>query len=65
MIITVSLRSRGYSIATGMQVKFGEGRRYTYKGGYFENRELVRQGKGDWDGCPDIFGDGPGAGVYA
>ena len=64
-MIAVSLRSGGRVTATGMQVRFGEGRRYTYKGGYFENRELARQGKGDWDGCPDIFGDGPGAGVYA
>ncbi len=47
------------------QVKFGEGRRYTYKGGYFETRSSVKSGAGRWEGCPDLFGDGEdGTGVY-
>ncbi|KAK9904888.1 hypothetical protein WJX75_004896 [Coccomyxa subellipsoidea] len=47
------------------EVKFGEGRRYTYKGGYFEARSSVKNGTGRWEGCPDLFGTGEdGAGVY-
>ncbi len=46
------------------QEKFAEGRRYTYKGGYWEARAAVRAGSGTWEGCPDMFGTSPGAGLY-
>ncbi len=47
------------------QVNFGEGRRYTYKGGYFEARAAVKRGAGHWEACPDLFGPGEdGTGVY-
>ena len=47
-----------------MQEEFGKGRRYTYKGGYFETRAQVKTGAAKWTGCPDLFGDGPAAAVY-
>ena len=46
------------------QENFAEGRRYTFKGGYFETRAAVRSGGGAWEGCPDMFGCSPGAGLY-
>ena len=46
------------------QEEFGKGRRYVYKGGYFETRETVKIGMAEWTGCPDLFGDGPAAAVY-
>ena len=46
------------------QEDFAEGRRYTYNGGYFETRAAVRSGSGAWEGCPDMFGCSPGAGLY-
>ncbi len=47
-----------------MQEDFGKGRRYTYKGGYFETREQVKTGTAEWTGCPNLFGDGPAVAVY-
>ena len=46
------------------QEHFAEGRRYVYKGGYFETRAAMRSGGGAWEGCPDMFGCSPGAGLY-
>jgi hypothetical protein len=47
------------------QERFGEGRRFTYKGGYFETRELVKRGLGKWEDCPDMFADSEdGTGIY-
>ena len=48
----------------GPQEEIGVGRRFTYKGGYFETRDKLRRGEGKWEGCPDLFGDGPGAGIF-
>lgn len=48
-----------------LQERFGKGRRYTYKGGYFETREAVKKGVGKWEDCPDMFGQSEdGAGIY-
>lgn len=47
-----------------MQVEFGKGRRYTYKGGYFETRAQVKAGAAEWTGCPDLYGEGPATAVY-
>ncbi len=40
------------------------GRRFTYKGGYFETRDMLKRGEGKWEGCPDLFGDSPGADIF-
>jgi len=58
------LLQQALRVGSAMQDEFGKGRRYTYKGGYFEMREQVKQGAAEWEDCPDLFGDGPGAGVY-
>ena len=47
-----------------MQEEFGKGRRFVFKGGYFETRDKVKTGMAEWTGCPDLFGDGPAAAVY-
>ena len=47
-----------------LQEEVGVGRRYTYHGGYFETRDSLRRGEGKWEGCPDLFGDSPGADIF-
>ncbi len=50
----------------GAQAKVGEGLRYEYKGGYWEMRAAVAEGKAEWTGCPNMWGENmDGAGVYA
>lgn len=59
------MQAAGVNAFVMLQVKFGEGRRYTYKGGYFETRSSVKSGVETWEGCPDLFGPGEdGAGIY-
>lgn len=41
------------------------GRRYTYKGGYFETRDMRKRGDGEWKGCPDLFGESPSNKVFS
>lgn len=48
----------------GSQEEVGVGRRLTYKGGYFETRDLLRHSEGKWEGCPDLFGNSPGADIF-
>lgn len=48
-----------------MQEEVGVGRRFVYKGGYFEMRDLRKRGEGSWEGCPDLFGNSPGAANFA
>ena len=34
------------------------------QGGYFETRNMLKQGEGRWEGCPDLFGDSPAAEIF-
>ena len=47
------------------QEEIGIGRRFTYKGGYFETRDMRKRGEGEWKGCPDLFGHGPSTKVFS
>ncbi len=47
-----------------MQEEVGVGRRFTYNGGYFETRDTLKRGEGKWEGCPDLFGNGPGTEIF-
>ena len=62
--ITSKLASTQQQMLAGLQAEVGVGRRFTYKGGYFETRDSLRRGNGKWEGCPDLFGDSPGADIF-
>ncbi|CAK0783406.1 hypothetical protein CVIRNUC_006605 [Coccomyxa viridis] len=47
------------------EAELGVGRRYTYKGGYFETRDMRKRGDGEWKGCPDLFGESPSNKVFS